>query len=38
MCELHLSEPEPCQACINGSPPDLGVSVVEETKTVERIS
>jgi hypothetical protein len=27
-----------CPACAAGSPPDLGVSVAEETTTVERIS
>lgn len=40
MCQLHPSqgEVEICLACEAGSPPDLGVQVVEKTETIERIS
>jgi len=40
ICKLHPSEGEieECMACKNGNPPDLGVEVSDETKTVEIIS
>ena len=38
-CVYHpsLGEQQECQACKAGSPPDLGVVVVDETQTTDRL-